>query len=250
MLADLEHLIELQQTDLRLHELTRQIALFPQRRAEAEGELARARDTLARHRSAHTDSLKQRKKLELDAQQFEERISKHKTQMYEVKTNDAYRALQHEVEGDEKLKAQAEDRVLEAMIAAEELEKAIKAAEAGLKEVERRVAARLREIEQEEAVEKEEAAGLTAQRDALRAQTNEEMLSVYDRIARGHGGIALAEARGEVCQVCLIHIRPQTYAEVKRNDQIHYCESCHRILYFVPAAPPPSGVEEPVGAGS
>ncbi|MGH9863450.1 MAG: zinc ribbon domain-containing protein, partial [Candidatus Acidiferrales bacterium] len=245
MLADLEHLIELQQTDLRLRELTRQIAVFPQRRAEAEAERARARDTVARHRTAHTDSLKLRKKLELDAQQFEERIGKHKTQMYEVKSNEAYRALQHEVESDEKLKVQAEDRVLEAMIAAEELEKAIKAAEADLKEVEQRVAVRLRALEEEEAVEKKEAAALVAQRDALRVQTSEEMLNIYDRIAHGHGGIALAEARGEVCQVCLIHIRPQTFAEVKRNDHIHYCESCHRILYYVPAAPP-SGVEQPV----
>lgn len=246
MLADLERLIELQQVDLRLRDLNRQLELFPRRHAEAEAELTRAREALALHRAAHTESLKQRKKLEIDVQQLEERIGKHKEQMYEVKSNEAYRALQHEVEVDEKQKGQAEDRVLEAMIAAEEEEKQIKTGEAELKQVEQRVAATLRQLDAERAAREKEAAELRAHRGELRQQVEEDMLSTYDRISRGHGGIALAEARDEICQLCLIHIRPQTFAEVRRNDQIHYCESCHRILYYVPA-PPPSGVEQPLG---
>ncbi len=245
MLADLQRLIDLQRVDLRLHDLTRQIELFPQRRAEAESELARARHTLEQARSHHTESLKARKKLELDVKQLEERISKHKGQIYEVKSNEAYRALQQEIEADEQQKTQAEDRVLEAMIAIEDLEKRIKEAEAELKKLEQRVTAALRQLGEEQATLEKEAADLEAQREALRSQEGEEMLSVYDRIARAHGGIALAEARDEVCQVCLIHIRPQTFAEVRRNDQIHFCESCHRILYYVPAPP---AAEQPVEA--
>jgi len=258
MLADLQRLIDLQQVDLRLHDLTRQIELFPKRRAQAESELSRTRHTLEQGRSHHTESLKARKKLELDVKQLEERISKHKGQIYEVKSNEAYRALQQEIDADEQQKIQAEDRVLEAMIAVEELEKRIKAAEVELKNVEQRVTAALRQLGEEQAALKKEVADLQAQREALRSQIGEEMLTIYDRIARAHGGIALAEARDEVCQVCLIHIRPQTFAEVKRNDQIHFCESCHRILYYIP--PPPAGPaaeqsldaarDKPVEAGS
>jgi len=54
----------------------------------------------------------------------------------------------------------------------------------------------------------------------------------------------MAEARDEVCQVCRIHIRPQIFTEVKRNDEIRYCESCHRILYYIPVeAPTSQGLE-------
>ncbi|MGH9804930.1 MAG: zinc ribbon domain-containing protein [Candidatus Acidiferrales bacterium] len=252
MLADLERLIELQQVDLRLRELSRQIEEFPGRRKQAETELAHARDLLARHRNAHTESLKARKKLELDVQQFDDRIRKHREQMYEVKSNEAYRALQHEADEEERQKAGAEDKVLEAMIAAEEEEKAIKTAEAELKQVEARVATALRELEAAQQALEKEAAGLRAQRESLRAGVEEDMLEMYDRIAGGHGGIALAEARDEVCQVCLIHIRPQTFAEVKRNDRIHTCESCHRVLYYVrpPAGAPDAPGEQSVAAGS
>jgi len=248
MLADLERLIELQQVDLRLRELSRRIEEFPERRQQAEAELARVRDELARHRNAHTESLKARKKLELDVQQFEERVRKHRGQMYEVKSNEAYRTLQHEVEEEERQKAGAEDRVLEAMIAADELEKEIQTAEAELKQIEQRVTAALRQLDAEQAARNKQAGERGAQRQTLRRGIEEDMLTMYDRISRAHGGIALAEARDEVCQVCRIHIRPQTYAEVKRNDQIHTCESCHRILYYVPA-PPLAGVEQPVEAG-
>jgi len=252
MLADLERLIELQQVDLRLHELLRQIKLLPQKRQQAQQELAQARARLEALRNAHTESLKDRKRLELDVQQFKEKIDKHRAQLYEVKSNDAYRALQHEMEEEQKKMAQAEDRELEAMIGAEEQEKQIKAAEAELKQVEQRVQAAVREIDAEEAARKKEAAELGALRDKLRTGIVEETLDTYDRIARAHGGIALAEARDEICQVCLIHIRPQTFAEVRRNEQIHYCESCHRILYYArsqPSSPEGSG-PQPVSAGS
>ncbi|MBI2955848.1 MAG: hypothetical protein HYY26_00915 [Acidobacteria bacterium] len=247
MLADLERLIELQQVDLRLQELRQHIELFPRRRQETEQELKRARDYVAQLRQRHTDSLKERKKLELDVQQLDEKISKHKEQMYEVKSNEAYRALQHEIEEEQQKKTQAEDRVLDAMIALEELETQIKQGEAELAGVEKRTGETLRELGQEEAVRTAEAAELSAQRDGLRSGISDDTLVIYDRIARAHGGLALAEARDEVCQACRIHIRPQVYSELKRNEQIYYCESCHRILYYIPV--PQSGIEQPVSAG-
>ena len=70
MLADLERLIELQQVDLRLHELLRQIKLLPQKRQQAKQELEQARQKLEQVRNAYTESLKERKRLELDVQQF------------------------------------------------------------------------------------------------------------------------------------------------------------------------------------
>ncbi len=238
MLPDLERLIELQQVDLRLQELTLQLELFPQRRAETEQELTRARQTLDAARQRHSESLKARKKLELDVKQVEEKISKHKSQIYELKSNEAYRALQEEIRTEEEERGKLEDQELEVMLAAEELEKEVKSAEAELARVEQQVKAALRDFDEEQAACEKEAAELGGQREGLSSQVAEDTLTMYDRIARGHGGIALAEARDEVCQVCRIHIRPQNFVEVKRGDQIHFCDSCHRILYYQRAASP------------
>ena len=47
-------------------------------------------------------------------------------------------------------------------------------------------------------------------------------------------GDGVAEARDGLCTVCHVRLRPQIFNEVRRNDGLHQCDSCTRILYFVP----------------
>jgi uncharacterized protein len=48
----------------------------------------------------------------------------------------------------------------------------------------------------------------------------------------------MAEAKNAMCMECHMRIRPQLFQEIKRNDSIITCESCSRILFYVP---PPQG---------
>jgi len=237
MLEDLKHLIELQQVDLRLRHLTYQIEEFPSQLAALDAQLRRAQQAQQDRRDRLTQSIKDRKKFELEAQALEEKIRKYKDQIYEVKSNEAYRALQHEIEEAEQEKRQWEDRELEVMIAAEQLEKEVKEGEQQLKQVEAELAQARQQAEAEQRAREAEAGELGQRRQQLRVSISEETLETYDRIARIHDGIALAEAREEICQVCLVRIRPQVFSELKHNDQIILCDSCHRILYYLPAAP-------------
>ncbi len=60
---------------------------------------------------------------------------------------------------------------------------------------------------------------------------------LFERVAHGRRGIAVAEARDGLCTVCHVRLRPQMFNEVRRNDGLHQCDSCTRILYYVgPAA--------------
>ena len=63
-------------------------------------------------------------------------MRKYRDQTSQVKTNEAYKALQHEVQMAEEEIAKAEDRLLEQMVAGEEYDRRIKTAERLLKEVE------------------------------------------------------------------------------------------------------------------
>ena len=68
---------------------------------------------------------------------------------------------------------------------------------------------------------------------------NADLLRHYDRVLKFRKS-ALAEARDHKCSVCQVMLRPQTYNDVRTNEQIIMCDSCQRILYFVPEneAPP------------
>ena len=60
-------------------------------------------------------------------------------------------------------------------------------------------------------------------------------MTLFERISHGRKGIAVAEARDGLCTVCHVRLRPQIFNEVRRNDTLVQCDSCTRILYFVPA---------------
>jgi uncharacterized protein len=68
------------------------------------------------------------------------------------------------------------------------------------------------------------------------ARISGDALEVFERVARGRKGVAMAEARDGLCTVCHVRLRPQVLNEVRRNTSIIQCDSCTRILYFVPAA--------------
>ncbi len=233
MQAYLELLIDLQQVDLRLRDLTRQIRVFPTFRKEIEQKLETARLTLQQAKDAMTENAKERKKLELDVQQAEEKINKLRGQLLEVKTNEAYRALQDEIAYLEKQKTEAEDRELEAMVGADAFDEQIKKGEAELQDAEQNISAELKKIDAEHKQREEEAARLTAGQEKLRSGISADSLDEYDRMAAAKGGEVLAEVRDEICQACMTQIRPQIYVEVRRREKIHTCDSCHRILYFV-----------------
>jgi predicted nucleic acid-binding Zn-ribbon protein len=56
-------------------------------------------------------------------------------------------------------------------------------------------------------------------------------------VAKRRHGVAVAEARDGICTICHVRLRPQVFNTVRRNDEVIQCDSCQRILYFVPPAP-------------
>jgi hypothetical protein len=55
-------------------------------------------------------------------------------------------------------------------------------------------------------------------------------------VSQRRGGVAVAEARDGICTICHVRLRPQVFNTIRRNDEIIQCDSCQRILYFVPKA--------------
>jgi predicted nucleic acid-binding Zn-ribbon protein len=162
------------------------------------------------------------------------KISKYRDQSLDVKTNDQYKALLHEIQFAEKEITANEDKILELMLNADARDKEVKAAQAELK-------AETAEIEKE----KEEARQLTAKdekllaewrakRDQIRTSINEDLLRHYERVSKFRGS-GISEVRDQKCMACRVMLRPQTYNEVRSGQQTIVCDSCQRILYFNPA---------------
>jgi len=231
----LHDLLELQSADLRLNEQRKRLAAFPAKLAELAASVASAKAQLEKAKAAQLTAIKDRKKYDLDVEQWKERVRKYKDQSAQVKTNEAYKALQHEIEQGEAEIAKAEDRLLEQMVAGEEYDRQIKAADKALKEAESVAAGRRAQLEAEQAATQKDVAGLEQERNRLLPGISENLLDNYERIARKHSGTALAEVREEKCTACGMRVRPHVFQEMRRADseELFHCETCTRILYYV-----------------
>jgi hypothetical protein len=236
MHSDLKLVIRLQEIDNRLAELTREISALPKHIAEIEKKLVSHERKLEADKAALAANQKERKKCEGDIQVQEQKISKLKDQMLQAKTNEQYRAFQHEIEFCEKEIRKLEDRILELMGESEPLDKNVKAAEGALKAERTEVEAEKQQARERTAVDQKAADELHQERTKIVAEVTASTYQLYERVRKGRRGIAVAEAVNGRCSACQMSLRPQFAQELKRGDTIMSCESCQRILYYNPPA--------------
>lgn len=238
MLPDLEHLIHLQELDSAAERARRRIADIPavQQSLEARS-AARAADVQAvKDRIAATAA--SRRDIEKEVAAVQTRLSKYKEQLMSVKTNKEYTAMQHEIATAEGLVRSYDDRLLELMEAADQEAAELKTAEAAMKSEQAQIARDQKSLDEERGAREAEVQRLTSERADIAARISKEAMEIYIRVAHGRKGQAVAPARDGLCAVCHVRMRPQVFNQVRRNDGIYQCESCTRILYYVPPAAP------------
>lgn len=252
MHSAIPHMIELQRVDHLIGGLRAELDAFPKRLRDADAKLNGARAALATAKEALVKSQKERKKFELDVQQWKDRAQKYRDQSGAVKTNEAYKALQHEITNAEAEVAKAEDAELEVMMVVDEAERRIRSAEAQLREDEQAVAQDRKDIEHLQKEKKTQLDGLVAEREHALAPIPQDLRDLYDRIAKRHHGSAMAEARDGQCRGCGMRVLPHTLQELRRdpNEEIYRCESCGMILYTLEPIPLPNTTNGPEPAAS
>jgi len=227
------HLIELQRVDHQIAILRAELESFPKRLREAEGKLTGARAEIASGKEALAKSNAQRKKFEFEGQEWKDRARKYRDQSGAVKTNDAYRALQHEIANAEAEIAKSEDRQLEVMMKAEEAERRLKLAESRMKEAEQSLAAEKKTIEAQAGEINKQLEARSAEREKIIAPVPEDLRDLYARIAKRHGGTAMAQVRDDQCRACGLRVLPHIVQELRSetSEEVYRCESCGLILY-------------------
>ena len=235
-------LLQLQKTDQEIAVFRAELDAAPKRIRELDSKLAGARAALAAARDVLAQTVAARKKTEFAVSEWRERVKKFKSQTSAVKTNEAYKALLHEIANGEDEIAKLEDAQLEQMMAVEEAEKKVKAAEAVLRDAELSVAADRKAIENHARESNRKMLADLPVREKLAAEIPEEIVTLYTRASKRHHGVALAEAVTEQCRGCGMRLLPHLYQQVyqPQDQDIHTCENCGRILYAAEPAPPPS----------
>jgi uncharacterized protein len=244
MLPDLERLIQLQRLETTIADAKVAIAQHPQKLAALDTRLAEAKAAVESVKEQQKTNHDRRRELEKDVALYQGRLTKFKDQLMAVKTNREYQAMQHEIATAQGDLGSVEEKVLERMLEADDLTAAAKRAEATL-------AAQSREIELEKKALNQE---LTSTETALKESTEARatlvkaleprLVALFEQVAKVRKGVAVCSAtRDGLCSVCHVRVRPSVFQQIRHNDSIVQCDSCQRVLYWIPPPPP---VEPPV----
>ena len=246
MHSDLAKLMDLQQVEGEIARLTAEVAALPKHLHAIETKLNSAKDRVEKAKAAIKADEMAKRKYESEIQGQHEKIRKFREQSSSVKTNEQYRALMSEISTAEQEIRRLEDKILDCMEDAENKERQVKTAEADLKaetaEVEKEKVQARSITEQDE----KRLAELRQQQATIRSDINEDSLRQYDRVAK-HRGTGIAEARDQRCLGCQIMLRPQVFAEVRKGERVIVCDSCSRLLYYVPSDQPETTFRSNVG---
>jgi predicted nucleic acid-binding Zn-ribbon protein len=134
-----------------------------------------------------------------------------------VKTNKEYTAMLHEIQVAEEQIRGEEDKILEVMEEMEGQEKDLKDAEQEMLKQCADIRENIRKANESIPSLEEDLAKMRAEKALMESRVNPELLLRYRRIADARKGVALAEAKDELCSACHIRIRPQMYADLLRT---------------------------------
>ena len=231
MNPDLRNLIALQDLELRIADLQKQVTDTPNKIQSLDKELQRIQ-TEHQDRVARLKELSNlRRTLEGGVDLLRAKLSRLKDQLMAVKTNKEYTAMLHEIQAAEDQIRSEEDKILEVMEEMEGMEKNLKAAEQEMLKKSAELKESIGQVNESVPLMESELDKLQEEKLVLESKIGPELLSRYRRIAEARKGIALAEAKDELCSACHVRIRPQMYADLLRTENIHACDSCSRILF-------------------
>lgn len=227
----LRRLLILQKLDLELERLRRRREEIPRKIQALQGQIRR----LEEERQAFLEGLKRDgvrlKEMYLELESLEEALQRYRTQLFEVKTNEEYRAMQAQIE-----QTQAKIRELEDQILAFEEELEVRKARKPLfeEEIAERKAALEQEIqaleaELQEIPSREEA--LSAERDRAERQVAPDFLRIYHRLRQSRSGEVVVPVLNGACGGCHAALPTQVVLEV-RAGLVRTCEHCGRLLYW------------------
>jgi uncharacterized protein len=241
MIESLASLIALQALDTAADAARKKISEVPAAERALDASLASAKAAVDEAKSKVNDNATARRALEKDVATVDARMAKFEEHKAAVKTNQEYQALNHEIEVAQASKSTLEDQIIALMDEGDTLTAALKAAEAAFADEKEKAEASRAALHADKAAQEAEITRLSGERKTATASIPAALLAKYDQIARIRKGLAVTAMKAGHCTACNVRLRPHVEQQVRHNETILTCDSCQRILYFVPPvgeAPP------------
>lgn len=233
----LRQLYELQQLDLIRAEKQEALGAVRAELAD-ESNLRQAHARFANIQSQYTSQNALRRDAQLAVEQIEVREEAVHNRLYggAVTNPRELEAFQEEQTMLSRQKSEAEDLLLERMVATEELQEALASAQETLAAIEEQRSLRVPELRRQGRALTDELQDLNRRRDEMLPKFPPQMLSTYETLLANRDGQAVSRVeagRGrDVCEACRVALPRSDTQRLRTGESLVQCNNCRRILYM------------------
>ncbi len=228
--SQLKVLLEIQNIDLKIHSIEKEITEIPRELKSKEELLNNMREQIKKFKKDIEKAIVERKNKELELETNQGTIRKYQSQLYNVKTNKEYASLLHEIEELKRKNSLLEDGIIDLM---EKIESGEELLEKKKKELENEEKNYQKEVEEgNKKLEKlkTEKQELEKKKNKLSPSISQNILTKYEKLIKIKG-MGLVPVINGTCGGCHMELPPQVINEVKGGKRLVTCERCSRILY-------------------
>jgi len=231
MADQLEILKRLQAIDGELFRLRRAQQEKPQELEQATARLA-AQETQLKAAEARLKALQvSQKEQEVELATRETNLKKLQGQLFQVKTNKEYTALQREIESLKADNSLLEETILRTFDTIDQATKERHHAQEQLGQQQEQLRLERERIGRELAATEERIAELERSRQTVIPDVAPPVLATYERVLDIREGLAMVPLVNESCGGCHRRLPPQVINQVYLKADLVTCETCNRILY-------------------
>ncbi len=230
MQESLRALLELQKTDQDLHELEQYKVDIPNQLETMKTAQVEAESRLTEQETMVTGLDLDRRQRELDLQTAQEQVKKYQGQLYSVKTNKEYDALQAEIQAQKTHIGELEDAILQLITETETAGESLETMRGETETLVTRFSEERESLESRLSAVDEDVAVKMDERKRMAMRVENRVLGVYNRLSRNLRGMTVVPVKKGACSGCFHVIPLQVMLMIRKGEKLIACESCGRIL--------------------
>jgi predicted nucleic acid-binding Zn-ribbon protein len=174
----------------------------------------------------------QRREKEREIEEERDKVERAKAKLMSIKTNKEYYAMLKEIEGTRRSNSAREEELLDLLSRFEESEKRLAERKAELDDVSGKYRERMVDVEARMGSFDEDIGKFVTRKRQVASKLDAGLVRRFEMIFERRDGLAIIAARNYSCTGCHMNIAPQLFNMLQREDRIHTCPNCNRILYY------------------
>ena len=228
----IENLLILQDRDQVVRGLKDQLEAIPQAIAKHEAEIQAEKDALESSKSKLQGLEVQRNDLDMQVGSAEELINKYKNQQLQVKKNEEFQALTHEIELAQKKISDWEEEEIGVLLEIDEEAEVYKKREAVFDDDVAAIRAKIDVLVGKKAETESQLTEAEAKFEEAKGQLPEAIFNRYHRLTTGIKMPVVVPLELQTCKGCHLKVSKDSEEQARKGEELTTCDNCGRIVYL------------------